>query len=82
MQDLCLGVFRCAPLPLGGRGRGRVFRRDGSVPGFARRRVNAANVTYGGVGAAASAGAQAAPQPVLPRKRGRSSLAVIGTGIS
>ena len=54
---------------------GRASRRDGSLPGFARRRAErGTNVTNGGVGAAASAArgrrAQIVP-PGLPRKRER-----------
>ena len=48
-------MFRCSPLPLGGRGWERVSRRDGPLPGFARR----------------FRWRESGPPPGLPRKRGR-----------
>ena len=80
MQDTCLGAFRYAPLPLGGKSRGRASLRDGPLPGFARRRAEHGEryewrrcrrrFRWRGSG----------PPPDLPRKRGRSFPAAIGPG--
>ena len=55
-------AVRCAPLPLGGRSWGRASRRDGPLPGFARR----------------FRWRESGPPPGLPRERGRRLRAACG----
>ena len=63
-SGLMLRAFGLSPLPPGGRGRGWASRRDGRLPGFARR------FRWRGSG----------PPPGLPRKRERGLPAPGGTG--